>query len=177
MAEKIYCVDNFWDMTITDGVAGYNDKKYYFNCVFSEDIDDWTDIYELTLLDDYIFRLTSENWEYWKSWLNKFSKNYPFEIPHPSEYANIRAASTVDEIFNGSLLRAFTRGHPECEQKALFNGKNIEKDIIELTEKYYQNDIIIKEYLKNNKPICKVKGTFSGDINGMDTKVEWENVI
>jgi hypothetical protein len=46
-----------------------------------------------------------------------------------------------------------------------------------LTEKYYQNEIIINEYLKNGKPVYKAKGTFSGEINGMDIKVEWENVI
>jgi hypothetical protein len=156
MIERVYCVNSYWDMTILEGIAGYNDKKYYFNCIFSKDIDDWTDIYELTLLDDYIFKLTLENWEYWKNWLNKFNKKLAFEIPHPAEYAEIREKSTVDEIFKG---------------------KNIEKDILELTEKYYQNEIMINEYLKNNEPIYKAKGTFFGKIDGMDTKVEWEDVI
>jgi hypothetical protein len=72
MIEKVYCVNNFWDMTIIEGVTEYNDKKYYFNCIFSNAVDDWTDVYELTLLDDYIFKLTLENFEYWKNWLKKF---------------------------------------------------------------------------------------------------------
>jgi hypothetical protein len=156
MTEKVYCVDDFWDMTIIKGIAGYNDKKYYFNCVFSDDIDDWTDTYELTLLDDCIFKLTLENREYWKNWLSGFGKPLSFEIPHPAEYAKIRKALTADEISND---------------------KNIEKDTIELTEKYYQNEIAVNKYLKNNKPIYKAKGIFSGRVDGTDTKVEWENVI
>ncbi|MDR2635650.1 MAG: hypothetical protein LBC08_02340 [Campylobacteraceae bacterium] len=156
MIEKVHCVNNFWDMTIVEGIADYNDKKYYFNCIFSNDIDDWTDIYELTLLDDYIFELALENWEYWKNWLKKFNKKFSSEIPHPVEYAKTRKTLTVDEIFNG---------------------KNIERDAIELTEKYYQNEIIINKYLKDTKPIYKATGTFLGKIDGMDTKVEWKNVI
>jgi hypothetical protein len=142
-------------MTIIEGIAGHNGKGYYFKCIFSNDVDDWTDVYELTLLNDHIFKLTLENWEYWKNWLGKFDKRVSSEISHPGEYAEIRKTLTVDEIFNG---------------------KNIGKDIIESTEKYYQNEIIINEYLKNNKPIYKARGTFSGKINGMDTKAEWENM-
>jgi hypothetical protein len=156
MTEKVYSVDSYWDMTILEGIAGYNDKKYYFNCIFSNDIDYWTDVYELTLLNDHIFKLALENWEYWKNWLKKFNKNLSFEIPHPVEYAKNRETLTVDEIFND---------------------KKSENDIIEATEKYYQNKIIIDEYLNDNKPIYKAQGTFSGKINGMDTRVEWENVV
>jgi hypothetical protein len=156
MAEKVYCVDDFWGMTIIKGIAGYNDKKYYFNCVFSNNIDDWTDTYELTLLDGYTFQLALENLEYWKKWLSWFEKPLSFEIQHPAEYATIRKTLTVDEIFNG---------------------KNIGKDTIESTEKYYQNKIKINEYLTNRKPIYKAKGIFSGGVDGTDAKVEWENTI
>jgi hypothetical protein len=156
MIAKVYAVNSYWDMTIIEGIAAYNDKKYYFNCIFSNDVDDWTDVYELTLLNDYIFKLALENWEYWKNWLNKFNKNLSCKIPHPTEYAKNRETLTVDEIFND---------------------KNIGKDLIELTEKYYQNEIIINEYLKNNRPIYKIKGIFLGKIDGTDTKVEWENAV
>jgi hypothetical protein len=63
MAEKVYAVNSYWDMTILEGVAGYNDRTYYFNCIFSNDAAaGWNDAcaYELTLLDDYTFKLTLE---------------------------------------------------------------------------------------------------------------------
>jgi hypothetical protein len=152
MMEKVYCVNNYWDMTILEGIAECNGKKYYYNCIFSDKIDDWTDIYELTLLDNRIFKFALENWDYWKNWLEKFYMS----IPHPAEYAERRKLQALEEIFIG---------------------KNIEKNAIRLTEKYYQNEIKFNEYINNHKPIYKAKGTFSGKINGMDTKVEWEHLI
>jgi len=107
MLEKVYCVKDYWDMTILEGVAGFNNKKYYFYCIFSNENDDWTDMYELKLLDDYIFKLSLENWEYWKKWLEQSV------VPHPFCYVKSRETKTVEEIF--------------------FD-KNIEKELIEQTE-------------------------------------------
>jgi hypothetical protein len=88
--------------------------------------------------------------------LNKFNREPPVDVPHPAECAELRKTSTAAEIFNG---------------------RNTEKDIIELTEKNYRNEIMINDYLRNNKPMYMAKGTFSGKIDGMDTNVEWENVV
>jgi len=153
MTEKVYCVYDYWDMTIIEGIAEYNNGKYYFKCISSiEDGNNygWTDMYELTLLDDYIFKLSLENWEYWKMWL----KN-PV-VPHPIEYAKSRKIRTLEEIFTKD---------------------NVEKELIEQTEKHYQNELLIEEYLKSTSPTFKAKGIFSGQINGMDTNVEWDNAV
>jgi hypothetical protein len=151
MNEKVYCVNNYWDMTIIEGIAKYNNGKYYFECIFSDDKDNWTDVYNLTFLNEYIFKLSIDNWEYWKLWLKQSI------IPHPVEYAKERKEKTVEKIF----LKI-----------------SVEKSLIDLTEKYYQNEIVIKNYIKNNKPIYQAKGTFCGDINGINnTEVKWENII
>ena len=76
-------------------------------------------MYELKLLDDNIFKLSLENWEYWKRWLKQSV------VPHPVCYANSREIKTIEEIFSG---------------------ENIEKELIEQTEKYYQNETIIQDY-------------------------------
>jgi hypothetical protein len=60
----------------------------------------------------------------------------------------------------------------------IYSEINVENILIELTEKYYQNEIIINNYLKNNKPLYKAKGIFYGDIHGINkTEVKWENII
>jgi hypothetical protein len=108
-------------------------------------------------LNDFILELTFENWDYWEKWLEIFLNKEIPKIPHPVEYARSRKTLTVEEIF--------------CD-------KNIGRNIIELTEKYYQNEIVINNYLKNNKPMYKAKGKFYGDIDGIEeTKVMWENII
>jgi hypothetical protein len=151
MNEKVYCVNNFWDMTIIEGIALYNNKKYYFKNIFDDESNDWTDTYNLTLLDEDIFKTAIKNWEYWKKWLRQTV------IPHPFEYAEKRKIMTAEKIFSEI---------------------NADNGLMELTENYYQNEIRIEHYLKNNKPIYKAKGTFFGNINGIGKiEVKWENVI
>lgn len=40
-------------------------------------------------------------------------------------------------------------------------------------EKNYQNQLVFDNYLKLNTPRIKVKGIFSGKIDGTETFVEW----
>jgi hypothetical protein len=150
MNNKVYCVDDFFDNIIIEGIAKYNNEKYYFECIFSNEKDYWTNEYYLTLLNESIFKMAMENWEYWEKWLKQSI------IPHPVEYAKRRRTMTANEILSGI---------------------NIEDDLLELTEKYYQNEIIIEKYLEDNKPIYKAQGTFYGNINGINhTEVKWENI-
>jgi hypothetical protein len=146
MLEKVYCVHDWWDNTIIKGVAKYQNKNYYFNCIFSELNDDWTEEYYLTLLTEEIYNLLLWNWNYWKKWLKQSI------IPHPMEYEEERETKSFEEIIEK------------------YGNNDLWKD----TEQNYKNDIIINEYLKNKKPDYKLKGVFYGDINGNNTEVEWK---
>jgi hypothetical protein len=151
MNEKVYCVYDLWANTIIAGIAKHNNENYFFECIFSEEDDDWSDNYYLTLLDENIFELSLKGWEYWKQWRKQSI------IPHPVTYAEKRKTMTMEEIFSEI---------------------NVENDFIELTEKNYQNQIKIENYLKNNKPKFKAKGIFYGDITGINnTEVKWENIV
>jgi len=172
MADNVYCVIKICAMTILEGIAEYNGKKYYF----FEDIslDEYVEpdmYYCLTLLDDNVFNLSMENWEYWKMWLKRYIKphfkiNPTMElVPHPVDYAERRKTMTMEKIFSNIKIK-----------------KDLKNTFMELTEKYYQNDKKIKEYIKNHKPIYKAKGIFNSDfgsdIMGLNnTEVIWENLV
>ena len=155
--EKVYCINDYWDSTITQGISKYSNENYFFECIFSKEDDNWSNNYYLTLLDENIFELSLENWEYWKNWLKQSI------IPHPVEYANKRKIDTMENIFLDI---------------------NVDSGKMESTEKYYQNEILIKQYLKNNKPKYIAKGSFYGKndmlfkmANGEDSiEVLWEDI-
>jgi hypothetical protein len=152
MKENVYCVYHFWDMTILEGIAQYNNESFFFESTFESEGGSWMgNTYNLTLLDENIFKLSLENWEYWKQYVEQSV------LPPPDEYAEKRKVMTEEEIFSETL-------------------KN---NLSKLNEKsYQQNELIIKNYLKNTKPIYQAKGDFYGDINGIGTtEVIWENVI
>ena len=163
--EKVYCVNNFWDMTILEGVAQCNSENFFFESTYDGTDGDWMgSTYNLTLLDKKIFKISLENWEYWKQYLEDYYKGIKI-IPHSLDYAKKRETMSMEEI----ALEI----NKENNVMSLTEGKYT----IKSAEKYYQNKTIIKNYLKNSKPIYRAKGTFYGDINCIkDTKVIWENV-
>ena len=130
------------------GIAEFNNKPYFFECVFSNLEDDWTNEYILTPLTNEIFSLEISNWKYWLYWLTQNT------IPHPIDYA----AQRLNESF-------------ESISKDKINYKEWDK-----AEKYYQNKIIIENFLKTEVAKIRLKGIFSGRINGSDTFVEWSEI-
>ncbi|MDR1911839.1 MAG: hypothetical protein LBQ52_05785 [Helicobacteraceae bacterium] len=156
MLDRVYCVLNYWD-GIVSGVAGYRGEKYYFERIFDDLKDDWSDEYNLTYLNDDIFLLELENWRYWRLWKTRWSKDEIPKIPHPLEYKKLRETTSYEEIVKN------------CENKS--------EKIWRLTEQNYQNDLIIDRYLKEREPSLKLKGVFIREnIEGNKTKIKWSSL-
>ncbi|MCT2564059.1 hypothetical protein [Chryseobacterium herbae] len=148
MKEKVYSIDNYWDMTVIEGMADFNGKPCYFVNIFSEDQNDWTDEYLLTLLPENILLLGQEIWMYWLYWLATAKET---KITHPSEYADQRKNKSFENLSSIDL------NSEECTK----------------AEQNYQNQLVFNDYLSANSPTMKAKGSFRGKIDGTETFVEW----
>jgi hypothetical protein len=167
---KIYS-DISKNKLIVSGIAKFKGKNYFFKRllaerwledddeVWGEDDQDNCRKYFLTLLDKKIFKLLIENWTYVKEWFFKHSN-----IPHPLEYEKKRKIMMFQQILTDV---------------------SFENKLVEVFENYYQNDIIIKNYLESNKPTIKANGIFYSEkgllydnykIMNSDIKVEWKNI-
>lgn len=152
MTEKVYCAHDQHDGIILSGVADFNGQHYYFSRIFDSGLtDNWTDIYQLTILDSTIFNLEIKNWKYWLYWLN--SQN----DPHPVEYADIRKTETIDSV----------------KKKKIFESA----ETLRKAETYYQNQLIINTFFKSHNPTVFAKADFIGDCDGIDTQVIWTIII
>jgi hypothetical protein len=131
-------------MTILSGIANYGNKLIYFEKNFDKR-DDFEAQYNLTELTDEVFISVQENWEYWLGWLKKN------KIEHPNDYAEKRKTKSFEVL-----------------QK--------EYDIEEIVkaEKYYQNEYIFKNFIKNNLKKIKSQGKFQGGLNGTNTFALWK---
>ncbi len=143
--EKVFCIHDYWDSTLLSGIANYQGKPYYFENVFDNEEDIYSNEYILTELTDDIFNLAKENWLYWLQWLKNCKE-------HPKEYAEKRKKHNFDELQN----------------------QYDEKEII-AAEKYYQNEILIDAYLKANSNKTRLKAQFKGDLRAMNTYVRWHS--
>lgn len=142
--EKVFCVFDYWDMTILSGVANYENKPFYFEKNFDER-DDYETKYELTELTDEVFISVQENWEYWLGWLRQN------KIEHPNYYAEKRRTKSFELLQN-----------------------EYDKDAIEEAEKYYQNELLLKKIVENYSKKIKSEGKFEGELNGTNTFVQWK---
>lgn len=148
MKEKVYSVNNYWDMTIIEGMADFKGQPHYYTNIFSEKEDNWTDEYLLTPLSEDIFILSKEIWNYWLNWVETSNKT---KVLHPVEYAKEREIKSFESLITDNV-------YFEEWVKA---------------EKNHQNQFVFNHYLKVNKPIIKARGVFSGKIDGTETFVEW----
>src|SRR5204863_2880073 len=80
--EMVYTVNDYWDGPRV-GVADVNGKPHYFECIFDEASDDWTDRFWLREIEPAIFQLVLEDWKIWEGWRDAFHAGKAEEKTHP----------------------------------------------------------------------------------------------
>ena len=129
--EPVYIVNNWCIAAIIDGVAKYKNEIYYFDCIYTEDFYPSNE-YNLTLLTKEIYNVFLSNDEYF----DEASEHN--DIPCLEDYIYDREQSSFEEVFKDYYEREF----------------------LYRTEQAYLNNILIENYLKNNRPQIKSKATF-----------------
>ena len=163
MKENVYCIYDIFspkfDPIITEsnlinsGIAEFKKNIYYFERLNSENVK-YFNKYYLTLLDENIFKIFMKNWKCITELFNHSS------LPDLYKYIINRKYYTFNQISLENIL---------------------EKNMLELMERYFQNNLIIKNHLTNNKPKISANATFIGpftieSMNKSELKVEWKNI-
>lgn len=65
--ERVFTVTDYYDGP-RKGIANYNGHPHFYECVFDEAKDDYSELFRLTPLDGEIFRLAIEDWQIWERW-------------------------------------------------------------------------------------------------------------
>ncbi len=72
--EIVYTVTDYWDGP-RRGTANYKGAPHFYESLFDEKADDWSDTFLLTPMDEETFKLVLEDWEIWKRWEQAYYKN------------------------------------------------------------------------------------------------------
>jgi hypothetical protein len=83
--EIVNLVENECLLRILEGVAEYQKNTYYFDCIYSELENTWSEIYNLTILNKEIIELKLWNFKYYCEWHNQSSS-----VPFWEDYKNNR---------------------------------------------------------------------------------------
>ena len=65
--EIVYTIEEFWDCP-REGVAEYNGKAVYYKCLFDEEADDWSEVYELRELEEESLKNIFAEEGNWRDW-------------------------------------------------------------------------------------------------------------
>jgi hypothetical protein len=60
--EEVFRVVDYYDGP-RKGVANFRGKPHFYDCIFDEARDEYSDLYHLTPLSQYIFKLAKEDWD------------------------------------------------------------------------------------------------------------------
>ena len=81
--EKVSTVLDYYDGILT-GVADYNGKPHFFECIFDKEEGRWIDTYLLSPIDSETLQLALEDWDIWLRWEAAF---YAGQVKEDSEGA------------------------------------------------------------------------------------------
>jgi hypothetical protein len=65
--ERVFTVTEYFDGP-RKGNANYHGRPHFYECVFDEANDNYSDLFQLTPVDTEIFELAMEDWGIWRRW-------------------------------------------------------------------------------------------------------------
>ncbi len=81
--ETVFIVTDYYDGP-RKGLANYQGNPHFYECVFDEGQDEYSDQYRLTPIDDETFKLAMEDWEIWRRWKIAFHAGKADINSHPA---------------------------------------------------------------------------------------------
>jgi len=81
--EEVFTVTDYYDGP-RQGVANYLGSPHFYDCIFSDQKQDFTCVYHLTPVTDQIFQLALEDWAIWKRWEHAFKSGKTGMDIHPA---------------------------------------------------------------------------------------------
>jgi len=97
--ERVYAIHGFHDRP-RSGVADHGGQPHFFECEFSEALDDYTEKYLLSPIDAELLALVVEHWAIWIRWREAFHRGEVTIGKHP--------ALDEDKERNEELTRAIS---------------------------------------------------------------------
>ncbi|MDQ2799126.1 MAG: hypothetical protein M3Y13_05725 [Armatimonadota bacterium] len=98
-SEIVYTVFNYWDGPRA-GVADFHGSPHFFQCIFDEVADEWSNVFRLSPVAKNTVSLTKNEWQEWYWWKHDFGQGKAEVEARPDVYARY---SPID----GMLFQAF----------------------------------------------------------------------
>jgi hypothetical protein len=100
--EIVFTVTDYHDGPL-DGIANFQGKPHFYERIFDSAIDDYSDMYRLTPVDDRTFRLAMEAWGIWCRWEVAFDTGRARMESHPALPQDAARHQQLNDILDKAL--------------------------------------------------------------------------
>jgi len=81
--EEVFTVIDYFDGPLK-GVANFRRQPHFYDRVFDESQDEYSNLYQLTPISRHVFDLAKEDWVIWKRWESSFHAGKTTLKSHPA---------------------------------------------------------------------------------------------
>lgn len=85
--ELVFTVDEYYDGPRT-GVANFRGEPHFYDCIFDEKRSDYSNLFQLTPIDQKTFELALAAWRIWRKWEIAYHKKKVKWESHPALQAD-----------------------------------------------------------------------------------------
>ena len=111
--EEVFTVTDYYDGP-RQGIANYGGSPHFYDCVFSDERQDYTCVYRLTPVTDQVFRLALEDWAIWRRWERAFANGLTSAATHPALPEDAVRHAEIQSLLADSLRPIHQRA--SCRQ-------------------------------------------------------------
>jgi hypothetical protein len=81
--ELVFTITNYYDGP-RQGIAMFGGQPHFYDCIFSDENNDYSDLFRLTPVRPAVFELAMEDWEIWCRWEQAFRTGRVTMETHPA---------------------------------------------------------------------------------------------
>jgi hypothetical protein len=100
--ELVFTVADYYDGP-RQGVANYRGEPHFYDCVFDQEEDEYSDLYRLTPIDQRTFELAVEAWAIWRKWELAYHSGKVKSDSHPALRADTTKYKRIWRKLDASL--------------------------------------------------------------------------
>ena len=100
--DRVFTVTDYYDGP-RKGIANFRGQLHFYECLFSEDHDGYSDLYQLTPISRKTFDLAMEDWAIWQRWEGAFHARKATLESHPALPQDRARHHEIDAVLSSSL--------------------------------------------------------------------------
>jgi len=100
--DEVFTVTEYYDDP-RQGIANFNGHPHFYDCIFSEEKQDYSNLFQLTPIPQETFDLAIEDWAIWERWESAYYAGKVTFNTHPAMPEDRQRHEAIKTLLNEAL--------------------------------------------------------------------------